>query len=255
MDDVTKRVSRPISRDRPAAKAAPADRATAEGTLSPGAIDALADIAKRIDRLGRLHAERIRTSDDYQVIDPRTVAATLQEFTQTAKPDPARLVEEQFRLWADMGLLWQRTAARFLFNTPVEPVISPSPQDKRFRSELWADNYLYDYVKQSYLLMSRYLQACVDSADGVDPHTHHKQKFYTRQLVNALSPTNFVATNPVVLKAALEIPRRQPDQRAQEPDRRSRAWRRSTEPEDERRFGFPVWREHCDFIREGRFSE
>jgi polyhydroxyalkanoate synthase len=186
-----------------AAKAADTTAAAADGMLSPGAIDALADIAKRADRLARLHAERLKTGDDYQVIDPRTVAATFREF-QAGETDPARLAEAQVRLWSDLALLWQRTAARVLFNVPAEPVIAPSPQDKRFKSEAWVDNPASDYVKQFYLLMSRFLEASVECVKGVDPHTHHKQKFYTRQFLNAVAPTNFAATNPVVLKATLE---------------------------------------------------
>src|SRR4051794_33826324 len=103
--------------------------------LSADAIDALADIAKRTYRLADLYAERLKTDDGYQVIDPRTIAAAFQEFTRTGKVDPVRMVHEQFRLWADMGLLLQQTAACFLFNSRAEPVISPSPQDKRFKNE------------------------------------------------------------------------------------------------------------------------
>ena len=101
-------------------------------------------------------------------------------------------------------MLWQRTAARVLFNAQAEPVIEPARQDKRFRSELWTENPSFDYVKQSYLLMSRFFQSSVRNVTGVDPHTRHKAQFYTRQFVSALSPTNFVATNPVVLEATLE---------------------------------------------------
>jgi len=171
--------------------------------LSPSAIDALADIAKRTTQLVRLHAERLKSDDGYQVVDPRTVAATFQEFFQTAQADPAQLVKEQFRLWTDMTLLWQKTATRFLFNTPVEPVIAPGPQDKRFKSEFWIENCFFDYLKQYYLLTSRYVQASVRSVKGLDPHTQHKAEFYTRQFLNALSPTNFAATNPVVLKTTI----------------------------------------------------
>ena len=119
--------------DARAAKPARKPAAAASGMLSPGTIDALADIAKRTDRLARLGAEKLTTNDGYQVIDPRTVAATFQEFTQTAKADPARLVEEQIRLWSDMALLWQRTAARILFNAPAEPVISPKSAGQAFQ--------------------------------------------------------------------------------------------------------------------------
>ena len=200
MNKPTKPVAGPNSRGRDATKAAQND---VTAMLSPGAIDALADIAKRTTQLIRLRAERLKGDDGYQVIDPRTVATTFQEFVQTAQADSAQLVKEQFKLWTDMTLLWQKTASRFLFNAPVEPVISPSPQDKRFKSELWVENCFFDYMKQCYLLMSRYVQASVHSVRGVDPHTQHKAEFYTRQFLNALSPTNFAATNPAVLKTTI----------------------------------------------------
>ena len=74
----------------------------------------------------------------------------------------------------------------------VEPVIAPAKQDKRFKNELWTENPYFDYSKQSYLLMSRFVESSVRDVKGVDPQTHHKAQFYTRQFVSALSPTNFV---------------------------------------------------------------
>src|SRR5262249_19044911 len=102
------------------------------------------------------------------------------------------------------ALLWQRTAARALFGTSAEPVISPSPQDKRFKNEAWTENWYFDFLKQSYLLMSRSLQSSVRGVKGVDPHTHHKAQFYVRQFVNALWPANFATTTPAVIDAAIE---------------------------------------------------
>ena len=89
-------------------------------------------------------------------MDPRTVASTFQEFFQKAAVDPGSLVKQQCELWADLGLLWQRTATRMLSNTPVEPVIEPAKQDKRFRNELWVQNPFFDHAKQWYLLWSRF---------------------------------------------------------------------------------------------------
>ena len=181
-----------------------ANGAAADGLLSAEAIDALADIAKRSNTLFRRNAERARTDDGYQVIDPRTVAATFQEFAQCAVADPAALVREQVALWTDLALLWQRTAAGALFNVPVEPVIAPGPQDKRFKAEVWSENRAFDFIRQAYLLWARAVQASVRNVKGVDPHVHHQAQFYTRQFVNALSPTNFAATNPTVIEAALK---------------------------------------------------
>jgi polyhydroxyalkanoate synthase subunit PhaC len=168
------------------------------------AIDTLADIAKRSTNLFRIYAEQLKSDDGYQVIDPKTVASTFQEFFQKAAVDPASIVNQQCELWTDLGLLWQRTATRILSNTPVEPVIEPAKQDKRFKNELWVQNPFFDHVKQSYLLWARFVESSVHAIKGNDPHTQHKTEFYTRQFVSALSPTNFVMTNPTVLSATIE---------------------------------------------------
>jgi len=170
--------------------------------LSPPAIDACADIFKRANALFRQNADRLSSDDGYQVIDPRTVMATFQELL-AASVDAEAMVKSQFSLWADMAALWQRTAAQTLFGLSAEPVIAAAPQDKRFKHESWAANPWFNFIQQYYLLMSRHIQASVAAVKGVDSHTHHKARFYTRQLVNALSPTNFAATNPAVLQATL----------------------------------------------------
>ena len=180
------------------------DTSPTGGALSPKAIDALADIAKRSDRLFQLYIEKLKTDDGYQVIDPKTVVATFQELVQRVEVDPAPIVKEQLALWTDMATLWQRTASRILFNTPVEPVVEPAKQDNRFKNKSWDENPLFDYMKQSYLLLSRYLQSSVRNVKGLDPHTLHQAEFYTRQFVNALSPTNFAATNPDVINKTME---------------------------------------------------
>ena len=172
--------------------------------FSAATIDILADIAKHSTNLFRIYAERLKSDDGYQVIDPRTVASTFQEFYRKADLDPGSIVKQQYELWSDLGLLWQRTATRILSNTPAEPVIEPAKQDKRFRNELWVQNPFFDHAKQWYLLWSRFFQSSVRAVKGIDPHTQHKTEFYTRQFVSALSPTNFVMTNPTVLNATIE---------------------------------------------------
>lgn len=171
---------------------------------SAGAVETLTDITNRSTNLFHLYAGKLKADDGYQVIDSQTVTATFQDFAQKAFADPTSIIKEQFSFWTDIGLLWQRTAQRTLFNVPAEPVIAPAKQDKRFKNEAWNENVYFDYIKQHYLLFSRYLESSVGAVKGVDPHVHHKAKFYTRQFVNALSPTNFVLTNPSVLDATVE---------------------------------------------------
>jgi polyhydroxyalkanoate synthase len=178
----------------------------AAADLPPNAktIDALADIAKRSGEIVRRNAERLKSEDGYQVMDPRTVMVTFAQFVQNAVADPAPLIREQVALWTDLAMLWQRTAARALFEVEATPVIAPAPQDKRFKHEAWSDNPLFDCIKQTYLLAARCMQSSVGGVTGLDPHVHHQAQFYTRHLVNALAPTNFAATNPAVLDAALK---------------------------------------------------
>jgi polyhydroxyalkanoate synthase len=175
------------------------------GLLSEKAVDALADIAKRMNRLIPLLAERSRTDDGYRVIDHRTIIDTFLNVWEKAANDPQHLAAENARLWGDLAVLWQRTFFRFWLNTPAEPVIAPDPQDKRFKAEAWTENPAADCLKQAYLLFSRYCFSLIDGVKDLDPHTALKAKFYTRQFVSALSPANTVLTNPVVLHQTMTM--------------------------------------------------
>jgi polyhydroxyalkanoate synthase len=117
--------------------------------------------------------------------------------------DPSRLVQAQLSLWNDYMTLWQRTAQRFLGGS-AEPMIEPPAGDRRFSDKAWTDNTLFDFIKQSYLLTARWLQGAVKDVEGIDERTARKVDFYTRQFVDAIAPSNFVLTNPEVLRATIE---------------------------------------------------
>src|SRR5947209_7523960 len=138
MDEITKPVAslKPEvpAQPKPAPERALKGVPTPDMMLSGAAIEALADIAARAGRLARMQAEKTTTDDGYQVIDPRTVAATVQESAYNTRFDFARLAAEQMRLWGDIGLLWQQTATRVLTNAAADSVVSPSAQDKRFKN-------------------------------------------------------------------------------------------------------------------------
>jgi len=100
--------------------------------------------------------------------------------------------------------LWQRTVQRLLGEAPP-PVAAPEKGDRRFKDEAWNEDLIFDYIKQSYLLSARWLRGLVKEVDDeLDPGTREKVDFYTRQFVSAVAPSNFVLTNPAVLKKARE---------------------------------------------------
>jgi polyhydroxyalkanoate synthase len=86
----------------------------------------------------------------------------------------------------------------------AQPVIAEDPKDRRFKDEAWRENEVFDFIKQSYLLSARYFQTVVGSVEGLDQKSAQKVDFYTRQFVDALSPSNFLLTNPEVLRKTAE---------------------------------------------------
>ena len=135
--------------------------------------------------------------------DPMNIGSAFLEMTTRMMADPGRIVEAQINLWQDYMQLWQDTAQRMM-GTSVEPMIKPDGGDRRFKDSAWEENQVFDFIKQSYLLTSRWMQSTVNEVEGLEPKTAQKVDFYTRQFVDALAPSNFVMTNPQVLRATLE---------------------------------------------------
>ncbi|WP_375459612.1 PHA/PHB synthase family protein [uncultured Enterovirga sp.] len=113
--------------------------------------------------------------------------------------DPKKAVEAQTRLGSQFMELWASTLRR-MQGEEAEPVAQPTAQDKRFADPDWSNNAAFDFVKQAYLVTTRWAEAMVQEADGLDEHTRAKAQFYVRQVSSALSPSNFVATNPELLR-------------------------------------------------------
>ncbi len=166
----------------------------------------MAEVAERSQRVVKDFLERQASAreDGYAVLDPFVIGETFQEFAQKLMADPAKLWEAQLTLWQDYLKLWESTTRRMLGEEEAPSAIEPAPTDKRFKDEAWQENPVFDYIKQSYLLAARYLQSCVREVEGLDPKTAQKVDFYTRQFVDAMAPSNFLLTNPKVLRRTLE---------------------------------------------------
>ncbi len=135
--------------------------------------------------------------------DPLNIGSAFFELTTRLMADPARLVQAQINLWQDYMSLWQ-TATRRFFGEQAAPVAEPAPGDRRFKDQAWQESFVFDFIKQSYLLTARWLQQTVKETEGLDKKTAQKVDFYTRQFVDAMAPSNFLMTNPEVLRATIE---------------------------------------------------
>ncbi|MCW2246476.1 polyhydroxyalkanoate synthase [Azospirillum fermentarium] len=135
--------------------------------------------------------------------DPMGIGHAFLEMTARMMADPAKLMKAQMTLWQDYLTLWQRTTQRLL-GQEAAPVISPAKDDRRFKDSAWDENTLFDFIKQSYLLSARWMQSTVSEVEGLPDQTAKKVDFYTRQFVDAMAPSNFVMTNPEVLRTTIE---------------------------------------------------
>ncbi len=131
--------------------------------------------------------------------DPLNLGQTFVDFLGHAMRHPGHFVEANFKLWQDYLGLWHHTARRMMGEN-LPPMIEPTPGDKRFRDKDWTEHQVFDFIKQSYLLSARWLQATMGDVKGLDDKTRKKVDFYTKQFADALSPSNFLFTNPEVLR-------------------------------------------------------
>ncbi len=134
---------------------------------------------------------------------PFNMGGSLVQLTTQMLANPQRMVDAQLGLWQDYLKLWQNTTRRFLGQS-YETVIAPQSSDRRFNDESWSQNTLFDFIKQSYLLTAQWLQREVRDIEGIDTSTMRKIEFYTRQFIDALAPSNFLFTNPEVLRLTAE---------------------------------------------------
>jgi polyhydroxyalkanoate synthase len=135
--------------------------------------------------------------------DPLNLGQTFVDFLSQAVRNPGHFVEANFKLWHDYLNLWQHSARRLL-GEDVAPVIEPNAGDKRFKDKDWSEQQVFDFIKQSYLLSARWLQSTMSDVKGLDETTRKRVDFYTKQFADALSPSNFLLTNPEVLRTTFE---------------------------------------------------
>jgi polyhydroxyalkanoate synthase len=188
----------------------------AQGPAEPPVLDAptLPDFDAMAQNMGRLVEEAGKVTAAYLKPIERGEAKTgaADEASEMVKvlgrvaerwvSDPQKIIEAQASLTTDFLSLWSATLKR-LGGEPAEPVIEPEKRDARFADPEWESHPVFDFVKQAYLLSSRWAESMVEQAEDLDAHTRDRARFYVKQIAGALSPSNFVATNPELLRETL----------------------------------------------------
>ncbi|TRC74583.1 class I poly(R)-hydroxyalkanoic acid synthase [Mesorhizobium sp. WSM4307] len=126
---------------------------------------------------------------------------TFSKLSEYWLADPQRALEAQTRLFAGYMTVWANAIQRVSPNAEgPDDAVKPERGDKRFQDPEWGRNAFFDFLKQAYLVTSRWASELVEHAEGLDEHTRHKASFYVKQVSNAISPSNFILTNPELFR-------------------------------------------------------
>lgn len=131
--------------------------------------------------------------------DPFNVAPAMTSVMTSLAAQPDKMIQAQADLFGRYMQLWSSTARQAAGETP-----DPAPADKRFKDPAWSENPMFDMMGRSYLLTSDWMNGLIAGVEDVDPTLKRRAQFFTRLLTDAFSPSNFLASNPVALKALAE---------------------------------------------------
>jgi polyhydroxyalkanoate synthase len=160
-------------------------------------------VAERSSKILGEFAQKQAESLSAAVRDEMGIAKAFMDLYAKMAGDPALMAAVTTNLWIDYARLWQSSWMKLLgMDAPV--VAEPAKGDARFKDDDWSSNFVFDYIKQSYLIAARHIQHAVAQVDDLPPESEKKVAFFTRQAVDALSPSNFVMTNPQVLRETLQ---------------------------------------------------
>jgi len=191
----------------------PIDKPTTEPAKEPAKIAAVDveafahNLARMIEEAGKALAAYMKPREEGKfngelADDVTDVVKTVGHVAEYWLSDPKRAVELQASLGRAYLDLWAGAVKR-MAGEPAALVAAPDPKDKRFTDPEWSQNQFFDFLKQAYLLTTQWADRLVKDAAGVDEHTRDKAQFYVKQIANAISPSNFVLTNPELLRETL----------------------------------------------------
>lgn len=135
-------------------------------------------------------------------LDPMNIGGAYMEFLEKFWEHPEDAMKKQAEFWVKWIDIWQNSALKFI-GEDSNDVIEPIKGDRRFRDPDWQNNAVFDFMKQSYLLTAKWMEDSVRDTQGLEQEKKEKLAFYTRLYADALSPSNFLVTNPEVIRETL----------------------------------------------------
>jgi polyhydroxyalkanoate synthase subunit PhaC len=203
------RLKKPVKEPaKEAAKGTPKETPKQTPAIGSAEVEVFAhNIARMVEEGGKALSAYLRPREEGKIKDEMAdsvtdVVKTIGQVLEYWLADPQRALELQTSLGRAFLELWAVAAKRLAGEEPA-PVVAPDPRDKRFADPEWSQNQFFDFLKQVYLLTVQWSERLVKDAE-VDEQTRQKAAFYIKQIGNAIAPSNFVLTNPELLRETLE---------------------------------------------------
>jgi len=152
--------------------------------------------------LKRSIMRRLRPSQPNPV-SVKSMAKPFVALTGKLITQPDTVILAQMRLVRDGTRFGWGLLTSSLSRKPLA-VIEPEKGDSRFRDQSWDEVMAFNVIKQAYLLSNRWIMDTIDDVRGMDKHTRRKVRFYTSQVTDALAPSNFILSNPEVIRATID---------------------------------------------------
>ncbi|MEM5501447.1 class I poly(R)-hydroxyalkanoic acid synthase [Ahrensia kielensis] len=162
------------------------------------------NLAKMIEAAGQAASEWLKPREEGSIEEASDSTSeltnTFSKLTEYWLSDPQRAIEAQTKLFSGFMDVWSNSIQRLNDSTVPEAV--DASHDKRFKDEDWSNQPFFSFLKQTYLVTSQWAEDLVADSE-LDPHTKHKAEFYVKQVTGALSPSNFMISNPEVFKETI----------------------------------------------------
>ncbi len=160
----------------------------------------MAQIASLSAKIWEIYLEK-QNQDQSQNPDPLNISPVMADMMRAFIENPQEMADSALSLWKDQATIWQQAMAKMLGETPEAEMPKIPEAGKRFAHKDWSENAVFEYLKQSYLLTSGWMQDTVNDIDGLSGPERKKAAFYTRTFAESMNPANFFALNPEVLEA------------------------------------------------------
>lgn len=169
------------------------------------------NLARMIEQAGKAASAWVQPREKGEIRDHMAepmadMVKTFSRLTEYWLSDPQRAVEAQTRLFASYMDVWMRAIHRLNAApdaAPAEDVVKSERGDKRFQDPEWGRNAFFDFIRQTYLVTSKWAADLVEQTEGLDEHTKQKANFYVKQVSAAMSPSNFLFTNPEIFRETM----------------------------------------------------